>query len=210
MTDSESWREIEARFRELQTSGSSLCAHWTSTAWNDAGEQWYLSGSRDKRLHTHFNWTAESAALRLGHSGGPSAVFFWLDLLRRDSPNFRQDVKGATHLPDGAETRSEGGTIHRVCEASADYCLKLENESTIKSLASGWEKSIHAYPKRTREVIVENRESDPGNDLSDDEAATFHLEQATARLKASVAKQFLNDLLDPPQHNGWMLRVPKA
>jgi hypothetical protein len=134
MTDSESWREIEARFRDLQRSGSSLRADWTSTARNDAGEHWYLSGSRDKRLHVLFKWTAEHAALKRGYSGGPSAVFFWLDLLRRNSPNFEKNGTGVTRVADGPEEPYEFGTIRRVCEASADYCLKLGNERTQKLL----------------------------------------------------------------------------
>ena len=130
MADTESWRDIEARFRELQTSGGNLCAHWISTSWNEAGEQWYLSGSRDKRLDTRFTWTAEHAVLKLGHSGGSSAAFLWLDLLRRDSPNFRGGGHLATRLADGPEIHAETGTIERICEASADYCLKLQNETT--------------------------------------------------------------------------------
>ena len=136
MTDSESWREIEARFRELQTSGDRLCANWTSTARNEAGEHWYLSGSKDKRLHKLFRWTAELAALKLGHSDGPSAFFFWLDLLRRDSPNFEMAGSGATRQAGGPEEHHEFGTIRRVCEASADYCLKLENDLAQKVLGS--------------------------------------------------------------------------
>jgi len=130
MTASVFWRDLESRFRALKPPQSDgLSAEWISTTWNDSGEQWYLRGSNDKRLHACFNWTAERAALELGHTGAQSAVFFWLDLLKRDSPNFLIDSHGVTNLPDGGVRHNKGGTIHRVCEASADYCFKLENEA---------------------------------------------------------------------------------
>ena len=114
-----------------------LRANWISTAWNEQGGKWYLSGSQDKRVREVFGWIAERAALRLGHVGGPTAVFFWCDLLKRGSPNYRGDITGSSRYRNGPERRYEGGVIERVCEASADYCLKLENEDVVAATRHG-------------------------------------------------------------------------
>jgi hypothetical protein len=72
----DSWRDLEARFRALQPSrDDGLRANWISTAWNDAREHWYLSGSQDRRIHAVFKWIAERTALNLGYAGGPADCF---------------------------------------------------------------------------------------------------------------------------------------
>ena len=127
-----SWADLEAQFRELQAEDThGLIANWTSGTWTDTGEQWYLSGAQNKRLEARFEWTAERAALKLGHPGGPDAVYYWLDLLKGHSPNFRGGIQNTTY-ENGIETHNENGEIHRVCEASADYCLKLANDGIAR------------------------------------------------------------------------------
>jgi hypothetical protein len=118
--------DLETRFRTLQPPhDEGLRANWISTAWNEAGDKWYLSES-NKRVHALFRWAVEQAALRLGHKDAATALFFWLDLLRRDSPNFRA-IKQSSRRRKGTTKHVEGGEVYRVCEASADYCLKLES-----------------------------------------------------------------------------------
>ena len=138
MSDSAFWPHLEAQFRSLQTQGgSALRANWLSTAWNEKGDHYYLSGTRGgkegRRVHARYKWLAEKAAVRLGHRGGPSALFFWLDRLKSESPNFRGGIT-LDYFPtqDGPPTHASGGVIEQVCEASADYCLKCEVEETIK------------------------------------------------------------------------------
>jgi hypothetical protein len=127
------WHDLETRFRELQPDAlHDLQAEWISTAWNDAGEQWFISGGGNERTRKLFSWLAEKAAIRLGEPGGSAAVFHWLDLLKRDSPNFRRAFHG-TSWDRGKATEHEGGRIERLCEASADYCLKLENEEMSRA-----------------------------------------------------------------------------
>jgi hypothetical protein len=99
MVNSEFWRDLEERFRSLQSAlerrNSDLRANWISTSWNESGEQWYLSGVNDQRMKVMFEWIAERAALKLGHTDTATAVFAWLDLLKNGSPNFRKNVEGS-------------------------------------------------------------------------------------------------------------------
>jgi hypothetical protein len=86
---------------------------WSPDGWSN-GDPWYLTNA-DHAIRKNFMWAAESASVELGHPAGQSSLFYWLDLLRRDSPYYK---------PFGP-----GGKIERVCDASADYCLKLETDA---------------------------------------------------------------------------------
>jgi hypothetical protein len=139
------WRDIEARFRTLRAEhGDRLRANWISTSWNDRGEQWYLSGTTSHRERERFTWIVERAAVELGHSGRPGALFFWLDLLKKASPNFRSGT-----VPS-LLTEVEGGTVLRLLEASADYCLRLETED-ISRARSPKDNSDEQAPGRPEE-----------------------------------------------------------
>ena len=131
MADSDTafWRDLETRFRALHDEQlqdrkkAGLHAYWNSNPAND--EPWYLGGGPDD-IRTNFEWLVEQAALRLGQPGGRNAVFFWLDLLRSESPHYRPI--NSSHEVKGEETRWERGGIELVCKASADYCIKCETE----------------------------------------------------------------------------------
>ncbi len=139
IADSQFWRDIEARFRAIQSRkipvhgvpwvDDSLYAVWLATAWSETGDEWRLDGA-NPTVRVNFEWLAERAAVELGHRGGRSAVVFWLDLLRRDSPNYK-GAGGGRELNDLIP--AEHGKIDRVCEASADYCLRLETQDRIKA-----------------------------------------------------------------------------
>jgi hypothetical protein len=129
MEDTGFWRGLEARFRALyneqlqERNKAGLHAEWNSNPAN--GEPWYLGGGPDD-IRTNFEWLAESAAVRLGQPGGRNAVFFWLDLLRGESPHYRP--LNSSQIVKGKETRWESGTIELVCQASAEYCIKCETQ----------------------------------------------------------------------------------
>jgi hypothetical protein len=137
MAKSEFWRDIEARFRAIQSRkvpvhgvpwhDDSLYAVWLASGWSDTGDPWRLDGA-DHTVKVNFEWLAERAAVELGHPGGRSAVVFWLDLLKRDSPNY----KGTGRIGDNGLTSAAHGKIDRVCEASADYCVRLETQDRIR------------------------------------------------------------------------------
>ncbi len=123
------WSDCERHFQALHEeqfqdrSHGGLHAAWRSEAWDPAnGNHWCLSGGTDRR-RTQFEWLAEGAAKRLGHSGGPTAVFFWLDLLKAESPDY-QPSNSKLFVKDKKEVCYEHGMIEFVCRASAEYCLK--------------------------------------------------------------------------------------
>jgi hypothetical protein len=148
MSDSAFWPNLADQFRLLRAQGGrALRADWISTAWNPQGDQWYLSGTEGgkagRRVHARYKWLAEKAAVRLGHGGGPSALFFWLDRLKSESPNFRGGITLDSFLPDSSPTHASGGVIEDLCEASADYCLKCEVGETIKRKVRSRRRSSH-------------------------------------------------------------------
>lgn len=123
------WRDLEDRFRALQArdnQGDPLCASWSSIGWKPAGEKWKLYGGT-KRTRTQFPWLAERAGTQLGHAGGPqSALFFWLNLLRSESPNSR-GFEAALKDKDASTVHSTSIVIESLCEASAEYCVRCES-----------------------------------------------------------------------------------
>ena len=141
MANTEFWRDLEARFRELHDeqlqdrnrNNSPVHATWGSEGANPE-DQWYLGGSTN-HIRTQFEWLAEHAAVRLGHPGGPTALFFWLDLLKAESPYYRGGIQGTSQIGDKV-THSESGVIEFVCKASADYCLKCETQEIIEEQAA--------------------------------------------------------------------------
>jgi len=129
MAETAFWRDLKACFRALHDeqlqdrNKAGLHAHWNSNPAN--GEPWDLGGGPDD-IRTNFEWLAELAAVQLGQPGGRNAVFFWLDLLRAESPHYRRI--NSSHIVKGTETRWESGKIELVCKASADYCIKCETQ----------------------------------------------------------------------------------
>ena len=117
------WLRMEARFRVLQRDDGPF-AQWSATSYNEAGDQWYIGGA-DQNAREKFRWAAERVAVELGQPAGRAAVFFWLNLMKRDSPDYRSYPGGV-----GADR----GKIKRVCEASADYCLKLEAKAVASKI----------------------------------------------------------------------------
>lgn len=140
MVEWREWRVLEARFRELQPKqGDGLRANWISTAseapaWVESRprDHWHFSESEDSRTIRIFTLLAERAAHYLGHHDGESALFFWLDLIKQNTPSFELGTGSySPHREHGLRLVSQLGMIRRVCEVSADYCMKLENEMSL-------------------------------------------------------------------------------
>jgi hypothetical protein len=117
------WRDFEQRFLALKADcDDSLQATWIEDG--SGASQWYLRGSTESARKL-FIWVAERAAVELGHKAGTSWTYF-LDLLKRDSPNHRQmTLQNFDHNGGGVKTGA--GTILRVCGAAAQYCIRCES-----------------------------------------------------------------------------------
>jgi hypothetical protein len=139
------WRDLEERFRELgRESGDHSRASWTSSAWNELGEQWSLMGM-NSRERVMFEALAERGAVGLGYKKAQGTLFLWLNRLKNEGINFRLRGQGT----DGTVI-SQHGALERPCEASAVYCFKLETrahrEQETPSIGSGDKDSIQPNP----------------------------------------------------------------
>ena len=83
----------------------------------------------DVTLRIRFETLARRAATRLPNKRSPDLLIAWLEALREDGRDFRlcdsfpyelndDGSKGATYII---------GNIDRLCEASANFCRKLES-----------------------------------------------------------------------------------
>lgn len=134
--DPAAWRELAERFTKLRREDDDrLYACWISSGYNSRGDQWYLTGTEDASTHEHFKWAAERAAVLLGQPTGPATLFFWLDLLKKESPRYRGGGVSETHLDEDLVNTSETGHIGFLCLASAEYCYKLETAAIANKRA---------------------------------------------------------------------------
>jgi len=137
MADPKFWRRAAAKFRRLQprppqrgevhhASHNRLCAWWMPDGWSDGKLYHFFNDGDDseanKNVQRLFMIAAESAEVELGHEGGDAAVFAWLDRLRLDGLYTAPAANGSL-------------IIHRVCDASAEHCLKCETD--VKTGARG-------------------------------------------------------------------------
>jgi hypothetical protein len=127
MDETSPWREVAAQFSKIRRQGGDqLVANWNPEGWNKQGDPWYLSGIDGARVHENFKWAAERAAVLLGQKPTPSSLFFWLDLLRKESPDYQREK--LAEYRNGIEVEVDIGIIRSVCRASEEYCFKLETQ----------------------------------------------------------------------------------
>ncbi len=136
MTATEYWRDLESRFQTLHRADiHCLTAQWISTFWIEPGEHWKISyrgiNPPNLSIRNHFRVLAESAAVRLGHAAESTAESFWLDEMRRDSPNYQG---GGVY--EGVHGKAEWGFMEFVCGASASFCLKCETRELLNGRPS--------------------------------------------------------------------------
>jgi hypothetical protein len=153
MSDTDFWSDLERRFRALQPRDpkEDLVAQWISTKWDESGRQWFISGGSSRRTRTNFEWLAKRGVIGTGKRGGADDLSRWLNLLKRDSPHFLVDGNVAS-WPHGKLKQNETGRIERVCEASADYCVKLANDREDRLVRTTKGPAV-AYARRKNTTI---------------------------------------------------------
>jgi hypothetical protein len=164
------WSDLEKRFRDLRNEyGDRLTAHWISSAWGEDCEQWCLRGAQGRESE-RFRPLAERAAVGLGHPAGRGALFFWLDLLKSESANYRPGYGGH----DGDGNVWHAGVIRKLCEASADQCFRHEtrlrvpqsvlggepNKQGIENTAEGFEQTEGATQEESADTSRQTRAND--------------------------------------------------
>lgn len=134
------WRALAARFSEMipdmqSRYGGPLSAQWLPPEASKGQDQWKLIGIGIgyPPAPSPFKAAAERAAVLLGQPDGPSSLFFWLDLLKSESPHYEISPLSYKNA-DGAMVHGEGGLITNLCLASAEHCYKLETRAIAKTL----------------------------------------------------------------------------
>jgi hypothetical protein len=126
--DGDFWRDLGDSFRALDPVGI-LWFDWNCPAGDKSQGDWRLAGTTEIRLKNQFIDLATLAGSAIAETKDSDPLKVWLEALREHSPNFESGPHDY-HLegnPDGAgEQKILGGVLNRVCEASADYCKRLE------------------------------------------------------------------------------------
>ena len=127
------WRDLQSRFQSLRRDyGDNMAVNWIATSWNEDGDQWYLSGANQDRERELFVVLVELAVAKLDPRA-TNALSFWLDLLRQEGPSCRSFHALSHGNADGTWTSAKAVIVHRVIQASADYCLRLETSVILRT-----------------------------------------------------------------------------
>ena len=130
----EEWRTLGARFAELRTADhDKLYAAWLPP--DERNPRWRLGGQSVLELQDRFKALAGRGAVLLGHPPGPFAFWFWLDVLKRESPR-HQSVRQRRRLSDETFQLAEGGAIDALCAASENQCYSIENRAIGSELSA--------------------------------------------------------------------------
>lgn len=181
MTHSDVWLDLAGKFHALQPPprvpiDHGLLARWTSGVWNEKGVQWRLSGG-DLDVRLKFRDLAADAAERYGRDrlitdgddrwrvGAEAGLYYWLDVLKRDIPECK--VSQATVVTLGGDQMvGTRATIRRVCEASAEYCLRLARRGatvvTVKPMAKAGQPKAAEIATMARRTPKQRAGRQPG------------------------------------------------
>lgn len=188
MVDSKFWLRTEKKFRRLQVPPpqpgevqqawhNGLCAWWTPDGSPDRGTYDFFDDGYDieanGNIQRMFQMVAESAGVELGYPDGEAAVFAWLDRLRLAGLYVKPFVEGSQ-------------IIHRVCDASAEYCLKCETD--VKAAARERESSTAPLP------IVQAPVSPPGERRPGPKRDTETAQRVLEVIKRVGSKRWMDDL----------------
>lgn len=131
------------RFESLRVRYGDFLA---ATCWcappNDGPVTWSFLGSTRKRELELFKLLAAQAAMEMGCPAEYRAVFFWLDCLKADSPHQAAGPLVSYYDGCGGSVTKQYDLVEELYQASAEFCLKLEQKETSGSEKPG------AHPRR--------------------------------------------------------------
>ena len=125
------WADLAQEFRALHNRYPDLRADWHYRVNSGGPGEWRVSGAESQTAVAQFEALARRAAAALPNPHGLELHINWLDQMRRTSDRFRfgRDDRFEQN-PDGSgRVELLEGTIVRVCEAAADFCLALEGDA---------------------------------------------------------------------------------
>jgi hypothetical protein len=127
MDDSEFWRLLKERFRDLKFTGEFI-AKWHMLRDHEATITWELDGAFTDEIHTRFLELADLGGRKISGSVVGFGLVSWLNALRRQSPP--QDlIATAVMLSNGEFEHHEGGTVVNLIWASANLSDVLETKA---------------------------------------------------------------------------------
>jgi hypothetical protein len=116
---------LRKKYRRLISVCPELRCVWDHVVGSGVSGDWTIAGG-DGSVKARFQALAERSASLL--SGEAAGYADWLEVLRRESPNFRYGRETVEADSDGTErVRHVDGTILRVAEASLNYHRVLES-----------------------------------------------------------------------------------
>ena len=156
MSDSQSWRELEAGFRALQPDDSKGL-----TAEREDNGAWHLYGGDDPQVERQFRHLAAEAARLDGHQTDRRASLrAWLDTVL-DEKEGRFSIRNAHRTEFGVDIAS--GTFERVCKVAADCCKQLADDEAIGERGGVGSSSTRKARVR-RKVSLKSPKKIPGKD----------------------------------------------
>jgi hypothetical protein len=128
-SDSDFWREFAANFQALSIPYSDLRADWTYVLKSGTLGDWRIVGNATQR--SQFESLARRAATRLPEKRSTDLLVAWLTALKEVSIGFILSDRFPTEMNDDGSKGATYmmGSIARLCEASANFCRKLESEA---------------------------------------------------------------------------------
>jgi hypothetical protein len=155
---SDFWRDMECRFRSLSAEyGDGLHASWSPSAWDGEQKHWLFNGAVEAREEKRFEVVAKRAAAELAGVSGPTALPFWLDLLRLESPYSREVGSNQFYNAQGELVTEPWLMVEKLHQTSAEYCLQIETE---RLLATG-RPSVGEDAPTSRDVLLPEDTKEP-------------------------------------------------
>ena len=130
MSDADTWRELERRFRALQPEGKD----GLRAEWYDLEKRWSLRDAPNDSVSRRFQSAAKKAAVTLGLLS-PEAPDAWLGWLKDQMDLLPHETSAATWDGTGVVAYGRNLDIPRVCEVSADYCERLGDQAGLRDAA---------------------------------------------------------------------------
>lgn len=155
MSDSEFWHDLATQFRSLDPLGT-LRADWDYVIGSGVSN-WRLAGGASYSVQSQFEALARRAGSAIARPQSSDLLGEWLDLLRAKARNYQNEREGFEKNADGSIAAHHlMGYIHRVCEASADYCSVLEGEAIEAEFQARTKPFVPTSPASIPNVVKPN------------------------------------------------------
>jgi DNA-binding XRE family transcriptional regulator len=130
MATSDFWQSLASQFQALHDFHGTLRFDWHYQVGGGAVGQWRPAGTASGSICSHFESLARRAAVEIPNKETSDLLIAWLEALRQDGSNFIMGPYLIEKNEDGSEAAHYlTGSIYDACEASANFCRKLESRA---------------------------------------------------------------------------------